>query len=169
MMDENQRGREQLDAFMASNVAAMVVRPGSEDIFARQVEGFVRGLNAEPWVMEPEFLGPEVSRFLEDEIHAGRLQGIGADEATSAVARDQYEEVFAAVYTIASTVLEEHGLAWGPGLVEEADLRVEAAVREGPQESRSITERVQAVMQEIYAFVRGRDGHEQEQDQERGR
>jgi hypothetical protein len=167
-MHENRSGREQLDAFMASDVAAMVVRPGSEEIFTRQVEEFVRGLNVEQWVMEPEFLGPEVATFLEDEIHAGRLQGIGADEVMSLKARASYEEVFAAVYNMAAEVLQEHGLAWGPGLVEEGDLRVEEAAREGPQESRSITERVQAVMQEIYAFVRGRDGHEQEQDQERG-
>ena len=64
-MERDQTWQEQLDAFMQSDVAATVVRPGSEEIFARQLEDFVWDVHPG---LEPEELGQEVMSFLEGEI-----------------------------------------------------------------------------------------------------
>jgi hypothetical protein len=151
-MEDQRPGLERLDAF----------RPP----FTADVEAFIRRLNAEPWVMEPQFLGPEVSRFLDDEIMAGRVQGLAADEDLTPQTRDQYEEVFAAIYRRAEAWLQEKALPVEQALAAEGHLVIDEAP-EVPQEPRSLTERVQTVMQQLAEFGRGRD--EAEHDQELGR
>jgi hypothetical protein len=155
-MERDQTWQEQLDAFMQSDLAASVVRPGSEVTFARQVENFLEELPAAEQGAEQPWLGAEVSVFLEDERQAGRLQ----ERDESAV-----EDVYAAVYGMALSRLEaqtvEHG---GEGTGERS---VEEQTLTPTHEAHVITERVQTVLQEIENFARDRDGHGRSNDLER--
>jgi hypothetical protein len=162
-MERDQTWQEQLDAFMQSDVAATVVRPGSEEIFARQVEDFVRDMHPG---LELEELGQEVMSFLEGEIRDSRLQGISAQEAvTNREADERYDEVFTAVYELAVSRLETPAMEQGGrGLDEREDGEPSVAPT---QEAHVITERVQMVMQELAALVRDREGHERSDELER--
>jgi hypothetical protein len=160
LMDGDRTWQEQLDAFMQSEQAETVVRPGSEGMFARQVDTFVRTLNLDEWEAYPEYIDEQLSSFLEHELDAGRLAPPNLDE----LGLDP--GLWETLQAIAITALEARFTAEVVRGVRE-DMRAPqeeeraTAITEGP---RSLAERVQDVMWMIKDFVHGRDAPEDSND-----
>jgi hypothetical protein len=155
-MERDQTWREQLDVFMQSELAETVVRPGSEAMFAQQVEAFIGTLDLDRWEGDPEDLEAALGQFLERELDAGHLEPPNLDEMGIEPG------LWDTLYGIAEVAVEARYEAEVVRGVRD-DMRVPVdderatAITEAP---RSITDRVETLMQVIDDFVRGREGHE---------
>ena len=162
-MERDQAWREQLDVFMHSELADTVVRPESAAMFARQVETFIWTLDLDRWEGDPEYLEAALGQFLERELDAGRLDPPNLDDMGIEPG------LWDTLQGIASTALEARDEAEVVRGVRE-DMRVPVdderttAITEAP---RSITDRIETLMQVMADFVRGRDAHERSEELER--
>src|SRR2546430_8771831 len=96
-MDGERTTREAIEAFMQSELSETVVRRGSEITFAQQVDTWIRTLNFDEWEAYPTYLQDELVMFLEDEINAGRLQGV-SDTPDAGRQGERYDGVWASIY-----------------------------------------------------------------------
>lgn len=151
-MDEAQTWSAPLDAFMQSTLAQMVIRPGSERGFHESMSTWIAGLDVDriEGPLFQEYLDRALVDFIDAEVIAGRLQPLEETYAVGSIGSvwDELQHVTAA------------------GLESRYVTEVEQGTREDMRASvladtpRSITERVQALMQVIADYVRGRDVHE---------
>jgi hypothetical protein len=162
-MDGDRIWQEQLNAFMQSTLAETVVWPGLETLFARQVDMWIRTLSPDEGEAYPEYIEAELSDFLEHELDAGRLDPPSLDELAYSPG------LWDVLHGIAVIALEARYTAEVARGVRE-DMRAPVddergvAITEAP---RSITEQVQAVLQTINDFVRGRETPERREELER--
>jgi len=178
-MDEAQTRPAPLDAFMQSEIAETVIRPGSETRFAVEVDAWIRTLNLDRWEGDagfPDYLNEHISTFLEHAADAGHIEHPGVDDYGVGWPLDLWN----AVYALAESGLEARYAAeveegtredlWAP-LVKDAipsitghdGQSIEQDRDDAPvlaDTPRTITQRVQALMQVIADYVRGRDVHE---------
>jgi hypothetical protein len=158
-MDRDRTWQEQLDAFLQSELAVTVIRPGMETAFTGDFDDWLRRLNVDRWEGDArfaEYLESGLGSFLEHELDQGRLDPPNLDEMG-------FEPgLWDTLYGIAETAVEVRYEAevvrgvredmWAP--LEDAR---EAVITEAP---RSLTDRIDTLMQVIDDFVRGRDAHE---------
>jgi hypothetical protein len=154
-MEGDRTWQEQLEVFMQSTLAETVVRPGSEAMFARQVEAFIRTLDLDRREDDPEYLEAALGEFLEHELDAGHLDPPTLDEMG-------IEPGFwDTLQGIVATALDARYEAEVVGVRDDMRVSVDDArvtvITEAP---RSITDRVETLMQVIDDFVRSRDVHE---------
>jgi hypothetical protein len=156
VMDRDRTWQAQLEIFMQSELAETVMRPGSEAMFAREVEAFIRMLDLDRWEGDPEYLEAALGQFLEHELDAGHLDPPNLDEM------GLEPGLWDILQGIAATALDARYEAEVVRGVRE-DMRVppedarEAVITEAP---RSLTDRIETLMQVIADFVRGREAPE---------
>lgn len=171
-MEGERTTHDAIDAFMQTELAELVVRPGSEMIVAQQIELFIRTLSVEQWRAEPEFLNPEVSYFIEDEINAGRLQGMGdisprADNYPTVEEYEHYNAAFVAIYGLAETHLNSREI---PAEIEQPLEHEEALEKEGSSvQTIPIADRLHSLLNTVKDFVRGHEVETPERREELGR
>jgi hypothetical protein len=158
-MESDRTWQEQLDAFVQSELAGTVIRPGAEQAFAEDFDDWLRSLNVDRWEGDArfaEYLESGLGSFLEDELDAGHLQQPNLDEMRIEPG------LWDTLYGIAEVAVEARYEAEMVRGVRE-DMRVppedarEAVIAEAP---RSLTDRIETLMQVIDDFVRGREAPE---------
>ena len=152
-MDDDRTTAEAIQDLLTSKVGQAMIRPGHEQAFAGELEAFIHGLNLDRWEGDPDYMDEALRDFYERQMapDTGHLHALDAWDWVPGV-WDVVEGV------VQANMAARYSAEVARGSREDLRAPVEEA-QEAPEPSpmEALAARVQAFVQAVKEFVRGRE------------